>query len=56
MKTLFRPALTLFVLLSAVTGIVYPVAVTGIAKVLFPELYRPEILLGPPLGHRSDAL
>ncbi len=37
MKTLIRPALTLFVLLSVVTGIVYPLAVTGIARVAFPQ-------------------
>ena len=36
MKTLIRPALSLFVLLSVVTGIAYPLAVTGIAKAAFP--------------------
>lgn len=37
MKNLLRPAVSLFVLLSAVVGIAYPVVVTGIAKVIFPE-------------------
>lgn len=37
MKTLLRPAVSLFALLTAVTGIIYPLAVTGIAKVAFPE-------------------
>jgi K+-transporting ATPase ATPase C chain len=37
MKTLIRPALTLFVLLSIVTGVVYPLAVTAIAKIAFPH-------------------
>ena len=38
MKTPFlRPALTLFVVLSAVTGLAYPLAVTGIAKAAFPD-------------------
>lgn len=37
MKTLLRPAVSLFVLLTAVTGVVYPLAVTGVAKVAFPE-------------------
>lgn len=32
-----RPALTLFVTLSLVTGLVYPLAVTGIAKLVFPD-------------------
>jgi len=35
MMTLLRPAVTLFVLLSLVTGIAYPLVVTGIAKTLF---------------------
>lgn len=37
MKTLLRPAVSLFVLLTAVTGIAYPLAVTGVAKIAFPE-------------------
>lgn len=34
---LLRPALTVFVLLSALTGVVYPLAVAGVAKAVFPE-------------------
>lgn len=54
MKTLFRPALTLFVLLSVVTGIVYPLAVTGIAKVLFPDAAEGSLIVvnGKPVGSR----
>lgn len=37
MKDLLRPALTLFVLLSIVTGIVYPLLVTAIATPLFGD-------------------
>ncbi|WP_263772268.1 potassium-transporting ATPase subunit KdpC [Propionivibrio soli] len=36
MKTLLRPALSLFVLLSVITGLAYPLLVTGIAKTTFP--------------------
>lgn len=36
MKTLIRPAVTLFVLLSAITGLIYPLLVTGIGKAVFP--------------------
>jgi K+-transporting ATPase ATPase C chain len=36
MKTLIRPAISLFVLLSAVTGLLYPLAVTGVARIAFP--------------------
>lgn len=34
---LLRPALSLFVVLSAVTGLLYPLVVTGIAQALFPS-------------------
>lgn len=37
MKTLLRPALSLFVLLTLITGLAYPLAVTGLAQVLFPD-------------------
>ena len=37
MKTLIRPALTLFILLSLITGLIYPLLVTGIGQALFPK-------------------
>ncbi|MDC8784646.1 potassium-transporting ATPase subunit KdpC [Roseateles koreensis] len=37
MKTLLRPALVIFTLLSAITGLLYPLAVTGAAQGLFPQ-------------------
>lgn len=36
MKTLIRPAITLFVLLSIITGLIYPLLVMGIGQALFP--------------------
>lgn len=36
MNAIFRPALVLFAALTLVTGIAYPLAVTGIARVAFP--------------------
>ena len=36
MNTQLRPALVLFLLLSIITGLVYPLAVTGIAQLAFP--------------------
>jgi K+-transporting ATPase ATPase C chain len=36
MTSIVRPALVLFVALSAVTGVAYPLAVTGIARAMFP--------------------
>lgn len=34
---LIRPALTIFVVLSILTGLLYPMAVTGIAQIAFPD-------------------
>ncbi|MEW9899965.1 potassium-transporting ATPase subunit KdpC [Chitinivorax sp. PXF-14] len=36
MKQTLRPAVTLFVLLTALTGLAYPLLTTGIGKLLFP--------------------
>ncbi len=54
MKTLLRPALSLFVLLTAVTGVVYPLAVTGIAKAFFPEPAGGSLIVsnGQTMGSR----
>jgi K+-transporting ATPase ATPase C chain len=37
MRTLIRPAVTLLLLMTTLLGIVYPLVVTGIAKVAFPD-------------------
>jgi K+-transporting ATPase ATPase C chain len=37
MKTQLRPAIALFVLLSLITGVFYPLTVTGIAQAIFPR-------------------
>ena len=52
MKTLLRPALTLFVLLSAILGGIYPLVVTGISKALFPETAAGSLIMrvGNPVG------
>jgi K+-transporting ATPase ATPase C chain len=52
MKTLLRPALSIFVLLSAITGLAYPLAVTGIAGAVFPEQAAGSLILkdGKPVG------
>lgn len=54
MKSLLRPALSLFVLLSAVTGLAYPLAVTGIAGAVFPEQAAGSLIFkdGKPVGSR----
>jgi K+-transporting ATPase ATPase C chain len=52
MTTQLRPALTLFVLLSLVTGLAYPLAVTGIAQTLFPHQANGSLVErgGRPVG------
>lgn len=52
MRTLIRPALSLFVLLSVLTGVLYPLAVTGIAQQLFPAQAKGSLIVrnGRPIG------
>lgn len=52
MKTLIRPALSLFVLLTAVTGIAYPLLVTGVAQLAFPAQAAGSLVAkeGKPVG------
>ena len=52
MKTLIRPALSLFVLLTLITGVVYPLAVTGVAKLAFAEQAAGSLIVkdGKPVG------
>jgi len=46
MNNILRPALVLFVLLSAITGIVYPLAVTGAAQAAFPSQANGSLIQG----------
>lgn len=52
MKNILRPALVLFVLLSALTGILYPLAVTGAAQAAFPSQAAGSLVMrdGVPVG------
>lgn len=49
-----RPAIVLFVLLTIITGILYPLAVTGVATVLFPSAASGSLIVkdGKPIGSR----
>jgi len=49
---LLRPALTLFILLSLLTGLAYPLLVTGIAQLAFPASANGSLLVrdGQPVG------
>jgi K+-transporting ATPase ATPase C chain len=42
---MFRPALTLFLLLSLITGLAYPLLVTGAAQAVFPHLANGSLLV-----------
>jgi K+-transporting ATPase ATPase C chain len=54
MNTILRPAITLFVIMTVLTGIVYPFAVTGIAQLLFPGKAAGSLVTagGQPVGSR----
>ena len=54
MRSIIRPALVLIVLMTVVTGIVYPVVVTGIARVVFPDQAGGSLLVknGKAVGSR----
>lgn len=54
MLSQIRPALTLLVLLAALTGIAYPVAMTGAAGVIFPDQANGSLVLrdGKVVGSR----
>ena len=44
MKNLLRPALTIFALLTIITGVIYPLLVTGVSQVLFPSQSNGSII------------
>ncbi|HET7866654.1 MAG TPA: potassium-transporting ATPase subunit C, partial [Burkholderiaceae bacterium] len=52
MNTLIRPALVLFATLSVLTGLAYPVVVTGIGQLAFPWQANGSLVLrdGKPIG------
>ncbi len=52
MTAIFRPAIVLFLILTVLTGVAYPLVITGIAQVLFPAQAGGSIVLedGKPVG------
>jgi len=54
MRALIRPTLVLFLLLTLLTGFVYPLVVTGIARFAFPDQAAGSLILrdGKPVGSR----
>lgn len=45
MKNILRPALVLFLVLTLVTGVAYPLLVTGVAQALFPTQAAGSIIM-----------
>ncbi len=52
MSNIFRPAIVVFVALSAITGIAYPLVVTGVAQSVFPAQAAGSLVVkdGKPVG------
>jgi K+-transporting ATPase ATPase C chain len=52
MRNTIRPLLVTFIILTFVTGVAYPVAVTGIGRSLFPEQAAGSLIVkdGKPVG------
>ena len=52
MKTQIRPALTIFALLTVITGVIYPLFVTGMSQVLFSSQANGSLIMvdGKPAG------
>ena len=46
MKNILRPALVLFIALSIVIGLAYPLAVTGLAQAVFPRQANGSLVVG----------
>ena len=45
MKAQLRPAVTIFLFLTFITGVVYPVVVTGLAEVFFPHQANGSLII-----------
>jgi K+-transporting ATPase ATPase C chain len=53
-SSVLRPAITLLIIMTAIAGIVYPLVITGMARILFPSQAAGSLIMkaGKPVGSR----
>lgn len=56
MSTQLRPALMLFLILTIVVGVVYPMVVTGIAQVVFPHQANGSVIVMDGKAYGSELI
>ena len=56
MKTQLRPALTLLALFTILTGVIYPLVITGIAQVAFPNQANGSIVVMDGKAYGSELI
>jgi len=56
MKAQLRPALTLLALLTIITGVIYPLTVTGLAQVLFPHQANGSLIVIDGKAYGSELI
>lgn len=54
--SILRPAIVLFALLSLITGVLYPLAITGIAQVAFPDKANGSIITDAGSGNSGKPI
>jgi potassium-transporting ATPase KdpC subunit len=56
MKAHLRPAITLLALLTVITGVIYPLTVTGLAQVLFPHQSNGSLIVMDGKSYGSELI
>ncbi|MBK6793114.1 MAG: potassium-transporting ATPase subunit KdpC [Anaerolineales bacterium] len=56
MKAQLRPAITLLALLTVITGVIYPLTVTGLAQVLFPQQANGSLIVMDGKAYGSELI